>query len=59
MAQDLEKTNEECQKKLDVRICRGKLLVERRQKNGTHDLIEELKGQREKVSDIQVRGQSA
>ena len=51
VAQDLEKTYEECLE----RIRRGKLQVERGQKNGARNLMEGLKGQ---VSDTQVLGQS-
>ena len=58
VAQDLEKTFEECQKKLNERIRRGKFLVEQGQKNGARNPIEGLKGQREKVSDTLVLGQS-
>ena len=54
----LSQTFEECQKKLKERIRREKSLVERGQKNGALNLTEELKGQREEVSDMQVLGQS-
>ena len=50
VAQDLEKTYEECQKKLNERIRRGK-----GQKNGARNWMEGLKGE---VSDTQVLGQS-
>ena len=59
MAQDLEKTFEECKKKLKERIRREKLLVERGQKKEIRDHYGPIKeGQREKVSDMQIPGQS-